>query len=87
MTKIQKKNRFYLIVFFNCQLHFKLLYVFYQDTVFSHIGTTDKVYVEDCTRNCNTKYLRRTGWDVKNSLLIDGGYVNQEINLRQVIFW
>ena len=61
------------------------------DTIFSHIGTTDKVYiefgVEDCPREYNTKYLRRTGWDVKNSLLMDGGYVNQEINLRQVIFW
>ena len=65
--------------------------VFYLDTIFSHIGTTDKVYVEfgveDCIRECNTKYLRRTGWDVKNSLLMDGEYGNPEINLRQVIFW
>jgi hypothetical protein len=43
--------------------------------------------VEDCQRECNTKYLRRTGWDVKNSLLMDGEYGNPEINLRQVIFW
>eukprot|EP00090_Calanus_glacialis_P004075 TRINITY_DN13022_c0_g1_i1.p1 TRINITY_DN13022_c0_g1~~TRINITY_DN13022_c0_g1_i1.p1 ORF type:complete len:322 (+),score=55.29 TRINITY_DN13022_c0_g1_i1:56-1021(+) len=61
------------------------------DTIFKNIGTTDKVYVEfgveDCITQCNTRYLRELGWDVKNSLLMDGGYSNPDINLQQVIFW
>jgi len=61
------------------------------NTIFNNIGTTDKVYVEfgveDCLTQCNTAYLREVGWDVKNSLLMDGGYSNPDINLQQVIFW
>ena len=38
-------------------------------------------------RECNTRYLRETGWDVKNSLLMDGGNENKDINLNKVIFW
>lgn len=60
------------------------------DTIFKHVGTTDKVYVEfgaeDCWE-CNTRYLRETGWDVKNSLLMDGMHSNPAINLMKVIFW
>ena len=61
----------------------------YSDTIFKHVGTTDKVYVEfgveDC-EECNTRYLRETGWDIKNSLLMDGEHSNPDINLRKVIF-
>jgi len=61
------------------------------DTIFKNIGTKDKIYVEfgveSCQRECNTKRLRETGWDVKNSLLMDGGHSNPDINLHQVIFW
>jgi len=61
------------------------------DTIFKNIGTKDKIYVEfgveDCQVQCNTKRLRETGWDVKNSLLMDGGHSNPDINLHQVIFW
>ena len=42
--------------------------------------------VENCNQ-CNTRYLREKGWDAKNSLLMDGGYKNKDINLQQVIFW
>jgi len=61
------------------------------DTIFEQIGTTDKVYVEfgveDCTQ-CNSRNLREhKGWDTKNSLLMDGGNSNPEINLKKVIFW
>lgn len=61
------------------------------DTIFEQIGTTDKIYVEfgveDCTQ-CNSRYLREyKGWDVNNSLLMDGGHSNPDINLKQVIFW
>jgi len=60
------------------------------DTIFQHVGTTDKVYVEfgaeDCWE-CNTRYLRETGWDVNNSLLMDGMHSNPKINLKKVIFW
>ena len=66
-------------------------YIIFLDTIFKNIGTTDKVYVEfgveDCITQCNTRYLRELGWDVKNSLLMDGGYSNPDINLQQVIFW
>ena len=66
-------------------------YLTFLDTIFKNIGTTDKVYVEfgveDCITQCNTRYLRELGWDVKNSLLLDGGYSNPDINLQQVIFW
>lgn len=61
------------------------------EEVFRKIGTTDKVYVEFGVQNgdeCNTRYLRdRLGWDVKNSLLMDGGFERPEINLKKVIFW
>jgi len=60
------------------------------DTIFRNIGTTDKIYVEfgveDC-QECNTRYLRETGWDTHNSLLMDGGHSDEDINLQQVIFW
>ena len=63
----------------------------FSDTIFKNIGTTNKIYVEfgveDCMTQCNTKHLRETGWDVKNSLLMDGGHTNPDINLHQVIFW
>ena len=63
----------------------------FSDTIFKNIGTTNKIYVEfgveDCMTQCNTKHLRETGWDVKNSLLMDGGHTNPDINLQQVIFW
>ena len=66
-------------------------YIIFLDTIFKNIGTTDKVYVEfgveDCITQCNTRNLRELGWDVKNSLLMDGGYSNPDINLQQVIFW
>ena len=60
-------------------------------TIFDQIGITDKVYVEfgveDCTQ-CNSRYLREhQGWDVNNSLMMDGGYSNPDINLQQAIFW
>ena len=68
-----------------------VLKVFFKDTIFKNIGTTDKVYVEfgveDCMSQCNTRYLRENGWDVKSSLLMDGGHSNPDINLQQVIFW
>jgi len=60
------------------------------DTIFKNIGTTDKVYVEFGTFDTlqsNTRYLREHGWDIKNSLLMDGGFSNPDINLQQVIFW
>jgi len=61
------------------------------EEVFRKIGTTDKVYVEFGVENgdeCNTRYLReKLGWDVKNSLLMDGGHEKDEINLKKVIFW
>jgi len=61
------------------------------EEVFRKIGTTDKVYVEFGVENgeeCNTHYLRESlGWDVKNSLLMDGGHERPEINLKKVIFW
>jgi len=61
------------------------------DTIFKNIGTTDKVYVEfgaSDTEQSNTRYLREvSGWDVKNSLLMDGGFDKPDINLHQVIFW
>jgi len=60
------------------------------DAIFKNIGTTNKVYVEFGVENCNqcnTRYLREKGWDAKNSLLMDGGYKNKDINLQQVIFW
>jgi len=60
------------------------------DTIFKNIGTSNKIYVEFGVENCaqcNTRYLREHGWDVKNSLLMDGGHKNEEINLQQVIFW
>ena len=61
------------------------------DTIFHNIGTVNKIYVEfgveDCQVQCNTKRLRETGWDVKNSLLMDGGHENKDINLHKVIFW
>jgi len=60
------------------------------DSIFDNIGTTNKIYVEfgveDCTR-CNTRFLRENGWDVNNSLLMDGGHSNEAINLHQVLFW
>jgi len=60
------------------------------DTIFKNIGTTDKIYVEfgveDCVQ-CNSRYLRENGWDIKNSLLMDGGHKNEDINLQQVLFW
>ena len=61
------------------------------DSIFTQIGTTDKVYVEfgveDCSQ-CNSRYLReQKGWDVNGSLMMDGGYSNPDINLQQVIFW
>ena len=31
--------------------------------------------------------LREKGWNTKDSLLMDGGNENLEINLRKVIFW
>jgi len=61
------------------------------EEVFRKIGTTDKVYVEFGVENgdeCNTRHLRESlGWDVKNSLLMDGGHERGEINLKKVIFW
>ena len=27
------------------------------------------------------------GWDIKESLLLDGGYEDKSINLKKVIFW
>ena len=61
------------------------------DTIFHNIETVDKIYVEfgveDCQVQCNTKRLRETGWDVKNSLLMDRGHENKDINLHKVIFW
>jgi len=61
------------------------------EEVFRKIGTTDKVYVEfgvEDGEECNTHYLRESlGWDVKNSLLMDGGHERPEINLKKVIFW
>jgi len=61
------------------------------DAIFKKIGTTNKIYeefgVEDCMVQCNTKHLRETGWDYQNSLLMDGGHSNPDINLQQVIFW
>jgi len=61
------------------------------EAIFDRIGTKDKIYVEfgveDCTE-CNTRYLReKKGWDVKKSLLLDGGNENKEINLFKEIFW
>ena len=57
----------------------------------SYFEVLPKVYVEfgveDCMTQCNSMYLRETGWDVENSLLMDGGYSNPAINLQQVIFW
>ena len=29
----------------------------------------------------------KKGWNVKDSLMMDGGYENLEINLRKVMFW
>ena len=43
--------------------------------------------VEDCTE-CNSRYLReKKGWNVKDSLLMDGGNENPDIRLEKVIFW
>ena len=61
------------------------------EAVFDYIGTTDKVYVEfgveDCTE-CNSRYLReKKGWNVSESLLMDGSNENPEIRLEKVIFW
>ena len=60
------------------------------EAIFDQIGTTDKVYVEfgveDCTQ-CNSRYLRQKGWDVNNSLLMDGGHSKPEINLKKVVFF
>jgi hypothetical protein len=61
------------------------------ESVFQHIGTTDKVYVEFGVENCkqcNSRHLReKLGWDTKHSLLMDGGNEIPEINLKKVIFW
>ena len=49
-----------------------------------------KIYVEFGVENCaqcNSRYLRENGWNVKKSLLMDGGHKNEEINLQQVLFW
>ena len=32
-------------------------------------------------------YREKKGWDVKGSLLLDGGNQNPKINLKKVIFW
>ena len=61
------------------------------EAVFDFIGTTDKVYVEfgveDCNE-CNSRYLReKKGWNVSESLLMDGSNENPEIRLEKVIFW
>lgn len=61
------------------------------EAVFQKIGTKDKVYVEfgvESCVECNSRYLRENlGWDVKKSLLLDGGNDNPDINLKKVIFW
>ena len=31
--------------------------------------------------------FREKGWNIKESLLMDGGHENLEINLRKVMFW
>ena len=59
--------------------------------MFDQVGTTNKVYVEfgveDCTE-CNSRYLReKKGWNVNESLLMDGSHENPAIRLEKVIFW
>ena len=61
------------------------------EAVFDYVGTTDKVYVEfgvESCVECNSRYLReKKGWNVQESLLMDGGNENPDIRLEKVIFW
>lgn len=61
------------------------------EEIFDYIGTTNKVYVEfgaSDGQECNTRFLReKKGWNVKESLLLDGSYEEPGINLKKVMFW